>query len=160
MRQEGCGQGCPKESFSTPPAPRLTVAELGDPVRRVPGVGPARAASLAGAGIETLEDLLLYLPFRYEDRSSMRPIAGLEAGVRTFDAAAGGLGGCPYAKGATGNLSTEDLVAMLHHMGIETGVDLQALVAATNALAASTGLQMASRAFEALRPRRREPISA
>ena len=82
MRQERYGRGRPKESFSTPPALRLTVAELGDPVRRVPGVGPARAASLAGAGIETLEDLLLYLPFRYEDRSSMRPIVGLEAGER------------------------------------------------------------------------------
>ena len=82
MRQERYGRGRPKESFSTPPALRLTAAELGDSVRRVPGVGPARAASLAGAGIETLEDLLLYLPFRYEDRSSMRPIVGLEAGER------------------------------------------------------------------------------
>ncbi len=56
--------------------------ELADPVSRVPGVGPARALSLAGAGIETLEDLLLYLPFRYEDRSSVRPIAGLQVGEK------------------------------------------------------------------------------
>ena len=55
--------------------------------------------------------------------------AALRHGVRTFDASAGGLGGCPYAESATGNLATEDLVWMLHGLGIETGVDLDALVA-------------------------------
>ncbi len=56
--------------------------------------------------------------------------AGLEAGVRTFDASAGGLGGCPFAPGAPGNLATESLVAMLHERGYETGVDLEAVRAA------------------------------
>lgn len=56
--------------------------------------------------------------------------ACLEAGVGTVDAAVAGLGGCPYAKGATGNLATEDLVYMLHGLGVETGVDLAALVRA------------------------------
>ena len=122
---------------------------------------PAQVHDVVGRLKDTfgLDGIALHLHDTY-GRGLANVVAGLEAGVRTFDAAAGGLGGCPYAKGATGNLSTEDLVAMLHHMGIETGVDLQALVVATNALAASTGLQMASRAFEALRPRRREPISA
>lgn len=55
-------------------------------------------------------------------------LAGLEAGVTEFDAAIGGLGGCPYAPGATGNISTEDLVHMFHEMGIETGIDLDALI--------------------------------
>ncbi len=55
-------------------------------------------------------------------------VAGLDAGVRIFDGAVGGLGGCPYAPGASGNVATEDLVQMLHSMGIETGVDLDALV--------------------------------
>jgi hydroxymethylglutaryl-CoA lyase len=55
-------------------------------------------------------------------------LAGLEAGITTFDAAVGGLGGCPYARGASGNLATEDLVYLLHGMGIETGVDLERLV--------------------------------
>jgi hydroxymethylglutaryl-CoA lyase len=55
-------------------------------------------------------------------------LAALQAGVTTVDASAGGLGGCPYAKNATGNLATEDLVWMLHGLGIETGVDLDALV--------------------------------
>jgi isopropylmalate/homocitrate/citramalate synthase len=58
-------------------------------------------------------------------------LTGLLAGVSTFDAAAGGLGGCPYAPGASGNLATEDLVYMLHGLGIETGVDLDALVEAS-----------------------------
>lgn len=54
-------------------------------------------------------------------------IAGLQAGVTSFDAAVGGLGGCPFAPGAAGNLATEDLVYMLHQMGIETGIDLDQL---------------------------------
>lgn len=57
-------------------------------------------------------------------------LAGLEEGVTTFDASIGGLGGCPYAPGASGNLATEDLVYMLEGMGIETGVDFRKLVAA------------------------------
>jgi hydroxymethylglutaryl-CoA lyase len=56
--------------------------------------------------------------------------AGLEAGVRTFDSSAGGLGGCPFAPGAPGNLATEALVGMLHERGYETGVDLAAVRAA------------------------------
>jgi hydroxymethylglutaryl-CoA lyase len=54
-------------------------------------------------------------------------LVGLERGIRTFDAAIGGLGGCPYAPGASGNLATEDLVYMLQSMGIETGIDAQKL---------------------------------
>jgi hydroxymethylglutaryl-CoA lyase len=56
-------------------------------------------------------------------------VAGLEEGVRTFDASLGGLGGCPFAPGATGNIVTEDLVFMLESMGLRTGVDLDKLVA-------------------------------
>ena len=55
-------------------------------------------------------------------------LAGLQAGVTTFDGSVGGLGGCPYAAGATGNVATEDLVHMLHEMGIETGVNLEKLI--------------------------------
>ena len=57
-------------------------------------------------------------------------LAGLEAGIATFDASIGGLGGCPYAPGAAGNLATEDLVYMLHGMGYETGIDFEKLIAA------------------------------
>ena len=55
-------------------------------------------------------------------------VAGLEAGIRRFDAAVSGLGGCPFAPGARGNIVTEDLVFMLHEMGLETGIDLERLM--------------------------------
>ena len=54
----------------------------------------------------------------------------LRAGIRNFDASVGGLGGCPFAPGATGNVATEDLVMMLHQMGYETGIDLEKLMMA------------------------------
>ena len=57
-------------------------------------------------------------------------LVGLELGVATFDSSIGGLGGCPYAPGASGNLATEDLVYMLERMGVKTGIDLKALVRA------------------------------
>jgi hydroxymethylglutaryl-CoA lyase len=59
-------------------------------------------------------------------------LVGLEMGVRDFDASVAGVGGCPYAPGAAGNLATEDLVFLLHGMGVATGVDLDRLIAAGN----------------------------
>ncbi len=75
--------------------------------------------------------------------------AAFGVGVRVFDAAVSGLGGCPYAKGATGNLSTEDLVYMLNGMGVETGVDLDALIAAGSYLCEALGRPTASRVARA-----------
>ncbi|BCL83973.1 hydroxymethylglutaryl-CoA lyase [Ktedonobacteria bacterium brp13] len=66
-------------------------------------------------------------------------LISLQMGITTIDAAAGGLGGCPYAPGASGNLATEDLLYMLHGMGIQTGVDLEKVVAATRYIAAYLG---------------------
>jgi|SRR5215211_218846 len=77
-------------------------------------------------------------------------LAGLEAGVTAFDSSAGGLGGCPYAKSATGNLATEDLVWMLEGLGIDTGVDLATLVKASRWLAAKLGRPSPSRVVAAL----------
>jgi hydroxymethylglutaryl-CoA lyase len=76
-------------------------------------------------------------------------LAGLEAGVTEFDASAGGLGGCPYAKSATGNLATEDLVWMLDGLGIDTGVDLPALVQTSRWLATELGRPSPSRVVAA-----------
>jgi hydroxymethylglutaryl-CoA lyase len=76
-------------------------------------------------------------------------LAGLQYGVTTFDSAAGGLGGCPYAPGASGNLATEDLLYMLDGMGIETGVSLAAVVAASKALAPSIAHPLPSRYLQA-----------
>jgi hydroxymethylglutaryl-CoA lyase len=63
-------------------------------------------------------------------------LAAFDVGVRTFDASLGGLGGCPYAPGASGNVVTEDLVFMFEAMGLRTGIDLHALVAARQVLKA------------------------
>jgi hydroxymethylglutaryl-CoA lyase len=77
-------------------------------------------------------------------------LAGLEAGVTEFDSSAGGLGGCPYAKSATGNLATEDLVWMLDGLGVETGVDLTVLVRTSRWLAGELGRPSPSRVVMAL----------
>jgi hydroxymethylglutaryl-CoA lyase len=71
-------------------------------------------------------------------------LACLEIGVATIDSAAAGLGGCPYAKGASGNVATEDVVYMLDGMGVETGVDLAAMVAAGAFISRAVGHQTAS----------------
>jgi hydroxymethylglutaryl-CoA lyase len=72
-------------------------------------------------------------------------LAALDLGVTTFDASAGGLGGCPFAPGATGNLATEDLLYMLNGLGIETGVDLDAVLAASRFMESKVGHPLASR---------------
>jgi len=81
--------------------------------------------------------------------------AGMEEGVRVIDSAAGGLGGCPYAPGATGNVATEDVVYMLEGMGIATGVDMAKLLAATNAISKLIGRPPVSRVASALNAKRR-----
>jgi hydroxymethylglutaryl-CoA lyase len=72
-------------------------------------------------------------------------LAALQEGIATVDSSAGGLGGCPYAPGASGNLATEDLLYMLHGMGIETGVDLAAVVTASRFVGQRLGRPLPSR---------------
>src|SRR5437879_11459876 len=76
--------------------------------------------------------------------------ASLEAGVRTFDSAVAGLGGCPYAKGATGNVATEDVVYLLHGLGADTGIDLDVLVDCGAWISAALNRQTGSRVTRAL----------
>ena len=80
-------------------------------------------------------------------------LIGLETGIRDFDASVGGLGGCPYAPGAAGNLATEDLVYMLHGMGIETGIDLEALIEAGRVAEAVVGRRLPGKVHQAGLPR-------
>jgi hydroxymethylglutaryl-CoA lyase len=80
--------------------------------------------------------------------------ACLEIGVHTFDASVAGLGGCPYAKGATGNVATEDVVFMLNGLGIETGIDLDALVDAGAFISGRLGRPPVSRVGRALLAKR------
>jgi hydroxymethylglutaryl-CoA lyase len=83
-------------------------------------------------------------------------LAGLEEGITTFDAAVGGLGGCPYAPGASGNLATEDLVYMLHGQGLETGVDFGRLVGAGALAQRLVGRRLPGKALQAALAARQE----
>ena len=78
-------------------------------------------------------------------------LTALQLGVTTYDASAGGLGGCPYAPGATGNLATEDLLYMLDGLGIHTGVSLPGVLAASRFIEQRLGHPLASRYAAALR---------
>src|SRR5262249_2615587 len=76
-------------------------------------------------------------------------LVGVGLGIDTVDSVLGGLGGCPYAPGASGNLATEDVVYMLHGMGIETGVDLDALVDCSQKVATWVGRELPSKVYKA-----------
>jgi isopropylmalate/homocitrate/citramalate synthase len=76
--------------------------------------------------------------------------AALQHGIAIFDSSSGGLGGCPYAPGATGNLGTEDLLYMLHRMGIRTGVDLDKVREASRYISGVLGHALTSKAYQAL----------
>ncbi|MEZ0260406.1 MAG: hydroxymethylglutaryl-CoA lyase [Alphaproteobacteria bacterium] len=80
-------------------------------------------------------------------------LVALEEGVSVIDSAAGGLGGCPYAKGATGNVATEDVLYMLHGMGIETGVDLDKVAAAGSFIAEAVQRPLVSKVGQVFRNR-------
>jgi hydroxymethylglutaryl-CoA lyase len=101
-------------------------------------LGDTIGVGTPGQTQEILEALLKVIPVNrlamhmHDTRGTAlaNALVGLTLGITTFDASVGGLGGCPYAPGAAGNLATEDLVYMLHGMGIQTGIDLDALVGA------------------------------
>jgi hydroxymethylglutaryl-CoA lyase len=76
-------------------------------------------------------------------------VVGLELGIRHFDASVGGMGGCPYAPGAAGNVATEDLVYMLQGMGVETGIDLERLVEAAKAAESIVGRTLPGKVHQA-----------
>jgi hydroxymethylglutaryl-CoA lyase len=122
---------------------------LGDTIGvATPGQVKALVAALDGAGIGT-ERLALHFHDTY-GQALANVLAGLESGVAEFDASAGGIGGCPFARSATGNLATEDLVWMLTGLGIPTGVDLDRLVQVSGAMAARLGRPAPSRVVTAL----------
>lgn len=76
-------------------------------------------------------------------------VAGLRAGVTIYDASIGGIGGCPFAPKATGNVSTEDVVHMLHEMGVETGIDLEALLGCANRMSEILGSELPGQVMKA-----------
>ena len=122
---------------------------LGDTIGvATPGHVTALLRAFAAAGMRT-ESLAVHFHDTY-GQALANTLAALQAGVTTVDASAGGLGGCPYAKNATGNLATEDLVWMLHGLGIETGVDLPALVETSLWMAGELGRPSPSNVVRAL----------
>jgi len=111
---------------------------------------PTRAAELFGRLAEEVARERLAAHFHDTRGTALANVlAVLGEGVSVVDSSAGGLGGCPYAPGASGNLATEDLVYMLHGMGVATGVDLDGVAAASRALAARLGRPLPSRWLQA-----------
>ncbi|WP_210503292.1 hydroxymethylglutaryl-CoA lyase [Nocardioides xinjiangensis] len=108
----------------------------------------ALVAAFADAGVGA-DRLAMHFHDTY-GQALANTYAALEAGITTFDASAGGLGGCPYAKSATGNLATEDLVWMLDGLGIDHGVDLAAVVATSAWMARELGRPSPSAVVRAL----------
>ncbi|GHG29700.1 MULTISPECIES: hydroxymethylglutaryl-CoA lyase [Streptomyces] len=122
---------------------------LGDTIGvATPGHVQRLLTELDGAGVP-VSRLAVHFHDTYGQALS-NTLAALRHGVTTVDASAGGLGGCPYAKSATGNLATEDLVWMLDGLGIETGVDLAALTATSVWMAEQLGRPSPSRTVRAL----------
>ncbi|GEP35489.1 hydroxymethylglutaryl-CoA lyase [Nocardioides szechwanensis] len=124
---------------------------LGDTI----GVGTANqitglVEAFVAAGMTT-DQLALHFHDTY-GQALANAYAGLQAGITTYDASAGGLGGCPYAKSATGNLATEDLVWLLTGLGIEHGVDLGRLVETSAWMAGVLGRPSPSAVVRALSP--------
>ncbi|MGP6157969.1 MAG: hydroxymethylglutaryl-CoA lyase [Vulcanimicrobiaceae bacterium] len=116
------------------------------------GVGtPNQVVEIAAALQATLP--VERLAFHFHDTRGTalaNVMAALQMNVAIFDSSCGGLGGCPYAPGATGNLATEDLLYLLHGMGIETGVELDAVRDATRFISGVLRRDVASRAYRAL----------
>ncbi|MFF4322171.1 hydroxymethylglutaryl-CoA lyase [Streptomyces sp. NPDC001568] len=122
---------------------------LGDTIGvATPGHVQVLLTALNGRGVAT-DRIGVHFHDTYGQALS-NTLAALQHGVTTVDASAGGLGGCPYAKSATGNLATEDLVWMLDGLGIETGVDLAALTATSVWMAEQLGRPSPSRTVRAL----------
>ena len=122
---------------------------LGDTIGvATPGQVVALLDALAQQGV-TADRLAVHFHDTYGQALANTLIA-LQHGVTVVDASAGGLGGCPYAESATGNLATEDLLWQLHGLGIDTGVDLTALVATSTWMAGQLGRPSPSRVVQAL----------
>lgn len=161
--------GCPYEGDVDPAAAlRLTKVLLDMGVYQVSisdtiGVAnPAQVESVLGLIIDAVGTEPLAVHFHDTQGTALANCSvALTLGITTIDASVGGLGGCPYAPGASGNLATEDVVSMLHGMGIETGVDLDKLVEVSRMAASFVGHELPSKYLKAhlgkmARKRRRE----
>lgn len=141
--------GCPFEGYDVDPKKVAEIAtdlmemgadeiDLGDTT----GMGTARRTfellrSMGAAGVR-MEDIAMHFHDTY-GQALVNTAVSLEHGIRTFDSSVGGLGGCPYSPGATGNVATEDMVYFLESLGLETGVDLDAVAAIGSWISSEVG---------------------
>lgn len=161
-----CAVGCPYQGEVTPDEVERVVVLM-----KAIGVDHCGVADTIGVGTPrrvqaAMERALKHFPLHevsghFHDtygQALANIYACLEMGIHVFDASIAGLGGCPYAKGATGNVATEDVVFMLHGMGIATGIDLDALVDAGGYISGVLGRPPVSRAGKALLAKRRQAV--
>ena len=157
-----CTVGCPYEGEIAPER----VAYLAGLMKQI-GVQRVDVADTIGVGTPRKVQRALEAALQHYDidhisghfhdtygQALSNTLAALQLGVWNFQSSVGGLGGCPYAKGATGNVATEDLVFMLHGMGIDTGIDLEALVDTAAWISEQLGRAPQSRVARAVLARR------
>ncbi len=152
--------GCPYEGPDVSPSKvaeiTATLLEMGADevsVADTTGMGTALRTqellkALSAAGISP-KDLALHFHDTY-GQALVNAVVGLEHGIRTFDSSVGGLGGCPYSVGATGNVATEDLVYCLHSLGATTGVDVERMAEIGSWISRELGRENDSRAGKAI----------
>ncbi len=156
--------GCPFEGKVSPATALKTIerlmalgveqVSLGDTI----GVATPRGVDeVVQPALETFGDRKIAVHFHDTRGTALaNTLRSMEHGVRVFDASAGGLGGCPFAPGATGNLATEDLVYMLEGMGLSTGVDLDRLCQLSADFGARIGRPLSSRCVQAWQSARKK----
>lgn len=153
-----CVLGCPYEGAIAPRAVAEVAAALIDMGCYEVSLGDTIGIGTPGQTLAMLDAVSARVPVarlagHFHDTRGMAAAnvyAALLHGVACFDASVAGLGGCPYAPGASGNLATEDLVWLLHGLGIETGIDLDALAAAGAGICTQLGITTRSRVAQAL----------
>ncbi|MBM70864.1 MAG: hydroxymethylglutaryl-CoA lyase [Haliea sp.] len=153
-----CVLGCPYEGAIEPQAVLEVARALLAMGCYEVSLGDTIGTGTAGSTQRLLETLLADIPARQlalhchdtYGQALANILVGLQHGIATIDASVAGLGGCPYARGATGNVATEDVVYMLNGMGIDTGIDLSALVGAGARISEALGRRNSSRAANAL----------
>lgn len=158
-------RGYVSTAFGSPFGDRVTPAMVADVCRKLLDMGcdEISIGDTIGVGVPSQVDELVpalardipmqKVAFHFHDTRGTalaNVYAALQHGIAIFDASSGGLGGCPYAPGATGNLGTEDLLYMLHGMGIETGVDIYKVRDASRFISGVLGHELTSKAYQAL----------
>jgi hydroxymethylglutaryl-CoA lyase len=150
--------GCPYEGPVKPARVEEVARRLGELGCEEVSIGdtigvavPTQVFEVMGRLADALPDTVLAAHFHDTRGTALANVmAALQVGIDVIDSSAGGLGGCPYAPGASGNLATEDLLYMLHGMGVETGVSLEAIVNASRFMAEKLGRTLPSKYLQAV----------